>query len=62
MYFLRRIPRDPFSKDTVSPAAETWGKRSYKSPPDEPREGDDVYDIYTLNKGMGLNGTLYREW
>lgn len=62
IYFLRRIPRDPFSSDANATAAETWGKRSYASPPDEPKEGDDVYDIYTRAPGKGLNGRPYKEW
>lgn len=62
IHFLRQLPRDPLNPDsTIAPQA-TWGKRSYQSPRDNPQEGDDVYDVYSLAKGNGLNGIPYREW
>ncbi len=62
IYFLRRLPRDPMSSDSQATPEETWGMRSYDSPPDDPQDGDDVFDVYSLNEDEGLNGIPYREW
>jgi len=62
IYFLRRLPRDPFYPEPDVPAADTWGKRAYASPPDAPFAGEDVFDVYSLSERVGLNGIAYREW
>jgi len=62
LYFLRRVPRDPLAADASVAAETTWGLRSYDSPPDAPRPGKDVFDVYSMSAGVGLNGVPYKEW
>ena len=59
VYFLRRVPQDPFAP----PAADGgWGLRSYASPPDAPAAGADVYDVYSRSTEAGLDGVPLRSW
>ena len=55
--FLRRIPIDPMTGEAE------WGLRSYQDEPDtEGWGGENVYDVYSLSEGVGMNGVPYAEW
>lgn len=55
--FLRRIPVDPMTGEAE------WGMRSYQDEPDSTSwSGDNVFDVYSLSEGVGLNGLPYSQW
>jgi general secretion pathway protein G len=61
VYFLRRLPRDPLA-DRQLPPELTWGLRSYDSPPQDPRAGKDVFDVYSRSEARAIDGSRYRDW
>ena len=55
--FLRRIPIDPMTGEAE------WGLRSVQDDWDSTSwGGENVYDVYSLSEGVGLNKIPYSEW
>jgi general secretion pathway protein G len=55
--FLRRIPDDPLTGEPE------WGKRSSSQDPDDDLwDSTNVFDVFSLAEGEGLDGTPYVEW
>ena len=54
---LRRIPLDPMTGEYE------WGLRSVQDDWDSDSwGGENVFDVYSLSEGVGMNGIPYREW
>jgi general secretion pathway protein G len=55
--FLRKIPRDPFTKST------DWGKRSNQDDPTSTSwGGQNVFQVYSKTTERAGDGTPYAEW
>lgn len=61
IYFLRRMPRDPFA-DAAQPAMQSWALRGSESSPQDPQPGRDVFDVASRSKKRALDGSAYSEW
>ncbi len=61
LYFLRRLPRDPFAPAELE-AQDGWQLRAADSGPAERRAGRDVFDVYSRSERRALDGSYYKDW
>ncbi len=55
--FLRRVPVDPMTGEAE------WGMRSFQDDWDSNSwGGENLFDVFSLSEGVGLNGVPYAEW
>ena len=55
--FLRSVPVDPMTGEAE------WGMRSVSDEADSSFwGGENIFDVYSLSEGVGLNGVPYSEW
>jgi len=55
--FLRKIPIDPMTGQAK------WGLRAVQDDPDSTSwGGKNVFEVYSLAQGTGLDGTKYSDW
>ena len=55
--FLRRMPIDPMTGEAE------WGFRSYQDDWDSTSwGGENIFDVYSLSEGDGMNGVPYSQW
>ncbi|QDC43574.1 prepilin-type N-terminal cleavage/methylation domain-containing protein [Methylophilus medardicus] len=60
LFFLRRIPRDPFAVDSNQSNVATWRIRGYDGAIDDMAQ--DVYDVSSRSSAIGINQQPYSEW
>ncbi|MET0384112.1 MAG: hypothetical protein ABW032_11880 [Burkholderiaceae bacterium] len=62
-YFMRSVPQDPFATSSAASSPDGgWALRSYRSPPDRPEAGEDVFDVHSRSAEIGLNGIALSQW
>ncbi|HAQ48215.1 MAG TPA: general secretion pathway protein GspG [Glaciecola sp.] len=59
-WYLRRIPRDPFSEETS--VDDHWEVRGYRDELEGVWSGNDVFDIKVRHDKQAINGSDYSDW